>query len=106
MRHGIKCKSGLRGWQGRLREVYRNFDEFEAYCATHAIHMRLGFKDIRQCWLKNPKVQGSVNPADLRRIRTPRQRCKKCGSPIRKGRCTDLACPYSDYPQNASIKYQ
>lgn len=104
MRNNVKCKSGLRGWQGRLKEVYKNFDEFEAWCETHGIHVRLGFGDMRQCWLKNPVVQGSVNPADLRRVR-PKRTCKKCGSKLAKGFCTDLACPYSDHRQNQYIRY-
>lgn len=69
----VTCKSGLNGWQGRLHAVYTDFEQFEAYCATHAIHIRLGFSDIQRCWKANPTVQGSVNPSDLRRVRPVRR---------------------------------
>ena len=69
MRNNVKCKSGLREWQGRLTEVYKNFGEFQSYCDIYNIHIRLGFKDERRCWDANPILQGSVNPVDLRRVR-------------------------------------
>ncbi len=69
MRYNVKCKSGLRGWEGRLHEVYENFDEFRAYAGVYSTHKRLGFKYIATCWEANPIVQGSVNPSDLRRVR-------------------------------------
>jgi hypothetical protein len=98
----VRCKSGLRGWQGRLSQVYKNFDEFEIYCASHGIHIRLGFKDIRRCWIANPIVQGSVNPSDLRRVRESRT-CWKCGSRLKKGYCTDQTCPYENNPQKRTL---
>ena len=72
VKHNVKCKSGLHGWQGRLHEVYNSLDEFEAYCNLRQIHIRLGFTSITRCWEANPVVQGSVNPSDLRRVELKR----------------------------------
>jgi len=69
MKHNVTCKSGLKGWQGKLHEVYDNFDEFWTYCNIYNIHIRLGFKTIDRCWQANPTVQGSVNTTDLRRVK-------------------------------------
>ena len=44
MRNNVKCRSGLRGWQSRLQEVYANFEEFLAYAETFGTHLKLGFK--------------------------------------------------------------
>ena len=66
----IRCKSGLRGWQGKLQEVYTSFEEFNGYCGIYSIHERLGYKTPWSCWRFNPVVQGSVNPSDLRRVRS------------------------------------
>ena len=65
----VTCKSGIKGWQARLHEVYDSFEEFARITVVHNIHVRLGFKNLRRCWLANPIVQGSVIPSDLRRIR-------------------------------------
>lgn len=67
MRH-IRCRSGLRGWQARLRDVYSTFTEFADYCFIYNNHARLGFSSPDEAWEANPVVQGSVNPADYRRI--------------------------------------
>jgi uncharacterized Zn finger protein (UPF0148 family) len=31
---------------------------------------------------------------------TKRPTCKKCGSPLKRGYCSDLSCPFSSWPQN------
>jgi len=64
----IRLPSGLRGWQGRLHEVYTSSEEFEAYCNIYAIHTRIGYKSPAAAWKANPLIQGSVNPSDLRRV--------------------------------------
>lgn len=65
----VKCKSGIRGWQAKLHEVYDSLEEFRSYAELRNIHGRLGFKNIVRCWNANPTVQGSVTPSDLCRVR-------------------------------------
>ena len=65
----VTCKSGLKGWQGKLQDVYVDAMQFEEFCAVYGIHTRLGFSSVMACWRANPTVQGSVNPSDLRRVK-------------------------------------
>lgn len=64
----VICKSGSTGWQTKLQRNYTNFEEFESYCELYNIHERLGYKTPANAWKRNPTIQGSVNPNDLRRI--------------------------------------
>jgi hypothetical protein len=69
MKH-VRCKSGLRGWQTRLKQNYgNNFELFQRYCLIYNIHTRLGYKTIKGAWISNPIIQGSVNPADFRKVK-------------------------------------
>ena len=61
-------------WQSRLQDVYANFDEFEAFAETYGLHQRLGYETPRDAWDANPLVQGSVNPADYRRVSETKKR--------------------------------
>jgi len=65
----VRCRSGLRGWQGRIQEVYATFSEFADWCNNYNNHVRLGFGSPAEAWDANPMVQGSVNPADYRKVR-------------------------------------
>ncbi len=66
----VKTQSGIDGWQDKLHKVYGNvFGEFLEYCEIFNLHTRLGFKTPKQAWAKNPTVQGSVNPFDLRTVK-------------------------------------
>lgn len=66
----VKCKSGIIGWQCRLRENYENdFGSFQAYSEMWGIAKRLGFDSAEQAWKKNPTIQGSVLPDDLRVVK-------------------------------------
>ena len=70
------CKSGIKGWRMKLRKVYEGgFEQFQAYCESHGIHTRLGYKTPESAWKKNPMIEGSVIPSDLRVVKT--RRCKK-----------------------------
>lgn len=62
----VKCKSGLTGWQERLRKVYNTFEEFEGYCENYSISERLGYNSPQEAWDANPTIQGSVRPEDCR----------------------------------------
>jgi hypothetical protein len=64
----VRCKSGIRGWQGRLKDVYNSFSEFADYCFIYNNHSRLGFDSPAAAWDANPVVQGSVEPGDYRRL--------------------------------------
>ena len=65
----VTCKSGLRGWQGKLRKQYASFEEFQSYAETYGLARRLGYRSIRACWDANPTVQGSTDPGDFRRVK-------------------------------------
>jgi len=67
----VKCKSGLTGYQCRLRANYKGYKEFESYAETYGLHTRLGYKTPRAAWDANPTVQGSVDPSDFRKVKTP-----------------------------------
>lgn len=63
----VKCKSGIEGWQCRLRENYdNNFEQFDAYDEVYNLSIRLGFKNAEHAWNANPIIQGSTNPLDFR----------------------------------------
>lgn len=61
----VKCKSGLTGWQCKLRKNYNNFEEFESYSEMWGIAKRLGFVSHEEAWNSNPTICGSVEPSDL-----------------------------------------
>lgn len=61
----VKCKSGMVGWQCRLRDNYSSYEEFIAYDGIFGIAQRLGFTDAHRAWYKNPMIQGSTDPSDL-----------------------------------------
>ncbi len=65
----VRCKSGLSGWQCRLRKNYRGFKEFEAYDQSYGLSRRLGYADARAAWNANPEVRGSVDPGDFEIVR-------------------------------------
>lgn len=64
----VKCKSGVTGWQGRLRKNYSSFEEFEHYSEIYGISRRLGYQNAEEAWEDNPLIQGSVNPSDLQKV--------------------------------------
>ena len=68
MKH-VKCKSGLVGWQSRLKKNYQNFEEFRYYSEVYGIHERLGFSSAEEAWRANPLIKGSVIPSDLEVVR-------------------------------------
>lgn len=63
-----KCDSGIKGWQANLQKVYSNYSEFVEYSQMYGIAKRLGFASDKQAWKVNPRIMGSVNPEDLRRV--------------------------------------
>jgi len=61
----VKCKSGIIGFQCKLKKNYSSFEEFESYNETYGIAKRLGFESAEAAWKANPTMQGSVIPSDL-----------------------------------------
>ena len=55
-------------WVARLSEVYDSFEEFKEYDEIYNLAKRLGFDSAEDAWLSNPKITGSVNPADYKTI--------------------------------------
>lgn len=66
----VKTKSGLTGWRAHLQANYKCFSEFESYSNIYGLHERLGFKTAEEAWDANPLLEGSVNPSDLRVVKT------------------------------------
>jgi hypothetical protein len=64
----VKCKSGIKGWQGRIQESYSSFDEFSKYAEIFGLHTRLGYATPYEAWMANPIIQGSVNPSDFCKV--------------------------------------
>lgn len=69
MERTVKCKSGIKGWQDKLRNIYTDLEMFKEYCVMYNIHERLGFKTPEAAWKVNPTIQGSTNPSDLRTVK-------------------------------------
>lgn len=65
----VRCKSGIKGWRGRLQDVYNSYDEFFSYCSIYGNHTRLGFDFPEDAWKANPVIQGSVIPSDYQKIK-------------------------------------
>jgi len=61
----VTTKSGIKGWQAKLHEVYDNYEEFEIYSDVYGVAARLGCASPEIAWAVNPTIQGSVNPKDL-----------------------------------------
>ena len=61
----VVCVSGLKGWQGKLQDQYRDFAEFEDCDEIFGLAERLGFNNAQEAWEINPTVMGSTNPADF-----------------------------------------
>ena len=64
----VRCQSGLMGWRTRLRNNYSDFAEFARYDAAFSMSDRLGYGHSEAAWRGNPVVEGSVNPADYRKV--------------------------------------
>jgi len=67
----VRCLSGLTGWRCRLRDNYKNFEEFESIAAVRGLVWRLGYDghaDAQKAWDENPWIEGSVEPRDFRLV--------------------------------------
>jgi len=64
----VICKSGIKGWQLKLRTVYNSLKELQAYDSNYNIASRLGYSTANKAWEDNPTIQGSINPSDLCKI--------------------------------------
>ena len=64
----VKCRSSLTGWQCRLRDNYKSYEEWEQYADLWSLHLKLGFKTPQTAWRADPIVQGSVDTADYCKV--------------------------------------
>ena len=64
----VICKSGLEGWQAKLRSNYSSFAEFENNDSAYNLAKRLGYKSAKNAWRYNPTIQGSINVEDFRKV--------------------------------------
>lgn len=65
----VRCKSGIMGWQGRLQNVYFDFNDFCHYDELAGVSKRLGYKNARAAWAANPIMRASVIPSDMERVK-------------------------------------
>jgi hypothetical protein len=61
----VICKSGLKGWQARVRKVYESLEDLRAWDQMYGIASRLGYTTPEALWEANPTIRGSVEPGDL-----------------------------------------
>lgn len=61
----VTCKSGIKGWQARVRDNWKDLPELEQYDNVYNIAGRLGYEVAADLWEENPIIQGSTNPSDL-----------------------------------------
>ena len=69
----VTCRSGIKGYQARLHQLYSDYGEWVLFSEIYNLTERLGFKNTREAWDKNPIIQGSVNPSDYRRVTAPQK---------------------------------
>lgn len=63
----VRCKSGLIGWQARLRASYDNDpDSWKWYDEHYGLAKRLGYGSAQAAWEANPLIEGSTDPRDFR----------------------------------------
>ncbi len=65
----VRCKSGSWGWRTRLRNNYKDEDEWITWNNHYGLAARLGFKSAHAAWLRNPVIEGSVIPSDFRKVK-------------------------------------
>ena len=61
----VKCKSGIEGWQCKLRKNWTSIEELQSADNNYGVLARLGFATAEEAWEANPIVRGSVNARDL-----------------------------------------
>ncbi len=61
----VKCKSGVMGTRTRLRNLYRDFEEWCDYSSIYGQAKRLNSSE-EALWAANPVIEWSVNTADYR----------------------------------------
>lgn len=66
--HPVVCRSGLRGTRCRLRDNYRDLEEYQAYDETWGLAARQGFETAEAAWEANPWIEFSVQPGDARSV--------------------------------------
>lgn len=64
----IKTRSGLAGWQRKLRRIYGSFKSFLNWDETYGLSKKLGYATPKSAWKHNPTVQGSVHPRDYCKV--------------------------------------
>ena len=65
----IITKSGVYGWQDRIQNVYKTFEELEKYDSMYGLAARLGCtpeskRTLQDIWKWNSHIEGSINPED------------------------------------------
>lgn len=56
------------GWRTRLRNNYRDFDEWGFNSDMWGLCLRLGYKTAEAAWKANPVIEGSINAGDFRKV--------------------------------------
>ena len=101
----VICKSGLQGYQEKLRTAYSNFAEFKAYSDTYGLATQLGYKTPEAAWKANPTIQGSIEPSDFRKVKAKPKKAKTPKTPQKCPACKHYSCicqPVDDLQELAS----
>lgn len=69
----VRCRSGLMGWRARLRNIHKSLSSLESAERCYGFARRIGLREdsckaMLKLWERNPIIEGSVNPSDLRRV--------------------------------------
>lgn len=56
--------------------------------------------EIGRCFIEIPREDILDLIAELEKLAPPV--CKRCGNDLKRGRCTDVTCPFSDHPQSVN----
>lgn len=68
MRYNVVCKSGAKGREGRLHELYPDLEEFKLNDEAYDLVKKLGYKNAKEAWESNPLCQLSANPQDFCKV--------------------------------------
>jgi hypothetical protein len=72
----VRCKSGIMGWQGKIKDVYASLEEYEHYCHTYNLHTKIGYRTPYDAWEANPTVRGSMSPSDYQKVEVKEKKSK------------------------------
>lgn len=80
-----KARLELKAWKGKLQKCYDNdFADFVYYNEMYNIAKRLGFSSADEAWDKNPTIETTTDPKDLKVIEDKKS-SKKIATSVQNG---------------------